>query len=100
MRFGRAMTVTIAAGVLTSTAALTGPAALADDERRRFGQAIDTEADLTPFEKFQPLASSAPCPGEPAGRQAKPFVLPAGFQQQVLAQEGDPGTNVTPTTGT
>jgi len=94
MRFGRVVTVTIAAGVLTSTAALTGPAALADDERRRFGQAIDTEADLTPFEKFQPLASSAPCPGEPAGRQAKPFVLPAGFQQQVLAQEGDPGTNV------
>lgn len=93
MKFAKSVTTTLALGALGSSVALAGTAALADDERRRFGQASDTKADLTPFDKFQPLAASAPCPGEQAGRQAKPFVLPAGFQQQVLAQEGDPGTN-------
>ena len=51
------------------------------------GWARDTRADYTPFEEFQPLPASAPCPGEPTGYQAQPFVLPAGYQQQVILEE-------------
>ncbi|MBA3473172.1 MAG: hypothetical protein H0T57_08085, partial [Rubrobacter sp.] len=62
-------------------------------EGRKNGQAINTKADYTPFEKFTPLASSTACVGEPSGKQAKPFVIPTGYNQQVVAEEGDPGTN-------
>jgi len=68
---------------------LTGGAALADGGK---GREIDTRADYTPGEEFQPLASSSPCNGEPSGKQAKPFVLPAGYGQQVLAEEGEGGS--------
>jgi len=63
------------------------------DEGRKNGQAINTKADYTPFEKFTPLASSTACVGEPSGKQAEPFVIPTGYNQQVVAEEGDPGTN-------
>ena len=63
------------------------------DEGRKNGQAINTRADYTPFEKFTPLASSTACVGEPSGKQAEPFVIPTGYNQQVVAEEGDPGTN-------
>ena len=58
------------------------------------GHAIDTRADYTPFTQFTPLPSSTPCVGEASGRQAKPFVIPGGYEQQVVAEEGDPGLNV------
>lgn len=48
----------------------------------------DTAADYTPFERFAPLRTSAPC----TGATTKPFVLPAGYEQGVIAQEGDGGT--------
>lgn len=53
------------------------------------GQAINTDADYTPFEKFTPLASSTACVGEPSGRQAKPFLIPTSYDQQVVAEETD-----------
>jgi len=96
MRLRPTLTAVLAAGALGAlggTAALGGSAALAADDSRRGGQAIDTKADLTPFEQFTPLAASTPCVGEVSGRQAQPFVIPAGFEQQVVAEEGDPGTN-------
>ncbi len=91
MRFKPTFTAALALGAL---GALGGTAALAGDDGRRNGQAIDTRADYTPFAKFTPLAGSTPCPGEVSGRQAKPFVIPAGYEQQVVAEEGDPGLNV------
>lgn len=51
------------------------------------GWARDTRADYTPLEDFQPVPASAPCPGEPTGYEAKPFVLPAGYRQQVILEE-------------
>lgn len=50
--------------------------------------ATDTQADYTPFERFSPLASSAPCLGEPTGPQAQPFVIPDGYSQKVILEEG------------
>jgi len=97
MRLRPTLTAVLAAGALGAlggTAALGGSAALAADDSRRGGQAIDTKADLTPFEQFTPLAASTPCVGEVSGRQAQPFVIPEGFEQQVVAEEGDPGTNM------
>ena len=70
-----------------------GATAAAADKDRGNRHAIDTRADYTPFTKFTPLASSAPCPGEPSGRQAKPFVIPSGYEQQVVTQEGESGYN-------
>jgi len=67
-----------------------GSAAIAGEGN---GNAKDTRADYTPFTQFTPLASSTPCVGEVGTRQAKPFVIPAGYEQQVVAQEGDPGLN-------
>ena len=96
MRAQPVRTATLAVGALAALSAplaLGGAPALAGDDGRRNGQSIDTKADLTPFEKFQPLAASAPCPGAPSGRQAKPFVIPAGFDQQVVTEEGEPGYN-------
>lgn len=49
----------------------------------------DTKADFTPFRSFEPVARSSPCTGEAGGATAQPFVLPLGFSQQVVAQEGD-----------
>jgi len=87
-----AVLVVGALGALGGTTAVTGTAALASEGRRE-GQAINTKADFTPFERFQPLASSAPCTGEASGRQAQPFVLPVGYEQRVVTEEGDPGYN-------
>jgi len=53
------------------------------------GKAHDTRADYTPFAKFTPLPASSTCPGEGPGRQAKPFVLPPDYLQQVVAEETD-----------
>jgi hypothetical protein len=54
--------------------------AQAQDERQT---AINTRADFTPFERFDPLTASAPCTGVPGGRFVEPFrarrrLLPAG----------------------
>ena len=96
MRLRPTLTAVLAAGALGAlggTAALGGSAALAADDSRRGGQSIDTKADLTPFDQFTPLPNSSPCVGELSGRQAQPFVIPEGFEQQVVAEEGDRGTN-------
>jgi hypothetical protein len=94
MRLRQAVTTTLAVGALTSTVALYGSAALADEDGQRFGNATDTQADFTPFEQFTPLPASSPCIGDVGTRAAKPFLIPAGFEQQVVAQEGEPGLNV------
>lgn len=52
------------------------------------GHAQDTKADYTPFEKFAPVPASAGC----TGALDDPFVLPPGYGQQVVAQEGDGGS--------
>jgi sugar lactone lactonase YvrE len=44
-----------------------------------------------PF-RFSPLAQSAPCTNAGTGETTTPLVLPDGFQQTVVAQEGDGGT--------
>jgi hypothetical protein len=75
------LTVSLLASVAT---------AKADDDRRT---AIDTNAEYTPFMDFTPLAASSTCPGEGAGRQAQPFVIPSAFVQQVVAEESDPLPN-------
>lgn len=62
--------------------------------------AKDTEADYTPFERFDPLAESSECVGAPAGRSSDPFVLPEAnededtlrYDQVVVAEEGQGGT--------
>ena len=55
---------------------------------KKNGQARNTEADYTPGENFDPLASSAEC--TPVLND--PFLLPEGYAQQVVAQEGEGGT--------
>jgi uncharacterized protein len=52
------------------------------------GQAVNTAADYTPGQSFEPLATSAAC----APATDAPFTLPAGYDQQVAVQEGDGGT--------
>lgn len=52
------------------------------------GDAKDTKADYTPSKKFTPVPASAAC----TGAVNDPFVLPAGYGQQVVAQEGDGGS--------
>ncbi|MEJ7892828.1 MAG: hypothetical protein WKF94_09320, partial [Solirubrobacteraceae bacterium] len=69
MRVRRGAAAALAVGALGAA----GSAAIAAAGN---GQSIDTRADLTPFTQFTPLAQSAPCTGEPSGRQAKPFVIP------------------------
>ena len=86
----RAATVAVTAGAL----GLTGTAALADPPARDAGgqqnrQSLNTLADFTPGEAFTPLPSSTACVGEPGGREAEPFVVPAGYDQQVFAEETD-----------
>jgi len=85
MRFRKGVTAALAVGALGAAST----AALADegDGNRNGGQAINTEADFTPFKRFTPLPSSTPCTGEASGPQAQPFLLPPGFRQQVVAEE-------------
>ena len=45
-------------------------------------QAKNTAADYTPGDKFEPLAASSPC----VGALDDPFVLPSGYNQQVVAR--------------
>ena len=68
----------VAAGALTLGVASAGQAI----------EARETAADYTPGEKFEPLATSAPC----VGALDDPFVLPSGYDQQVVAQEPEGGT--------
>ncbi|MBA2359705.1 MAG: DUF839 domain-containing protein [Actinobacteria bacterium] len=82
MRFRSIATAALTLGALSSGTGL----ALA-------AEGGDTQADYTPFERFTPLASSTPCTGEESGRQSEPFVIPPEYQQRVVAEEGDPGTN-------
>ena len=84
MKLRRAAVAVLATGALGAFAAL----APADDGGHN-RQAIDTEADFTPFEEFEPLAASSPCTGAPAGREADPFVIPPGYEQTVFAEESD-----------
>jgi hypothetical protein len=67
-----------AAGVLALGAASVGQAI----------EAKNTAADYTPGDKFEPLAASSPC----VGALDAPFVLPSGYDQQVVAQEPEGGT--------
>jgi uncharacterized protein len=41
--------------------------------------------------RFEPLPASAPC-GAPGGVPGMPFLLPPGFKQVVITEEGDGGT--------
>ncbi len=68
--------------------------ALADpDDLGQNRQSINTRADYAPFEEFDPLASSSNCPGgAPSGRASDPYVLPAGYDQAIVAEESDPVT--------
>ena len=97
MRSRPKMTASLAVGVLAAlsgTMASSGAAAEVSGGGPSGGQSIDTRADFTPFEQFTPLGASAPCTGEVGTREAKPFLIPAGYQQQVVAQEGEAGLNV------
>ena len=89
MTLRRASRATVLCTAAVAALSLTGGAALADGGK---GREIDTRADYTPFEEFKPVPASSPCIGEPSGKEAKPFVLPAGYGQQVLAEEGDGGS--------
>ena len=89
MRFRRGATAALA---VTALGAM-GSAAIADEGSGNRGS-IGTRADYTPFTQFTPLASSAPCTGEISGRLAKPFAIPAGYEQQVVTEEREPGYNV------
>jgi uncharacterized protein len=51
-------------------------------------QAVNTAADYTPGRSFEPLAASAAC----APATDAPFELPAGYDQEVVAAEGEGGT--------
>lgn len=82
MRFQRHLGAVLAAGLVAS--ALSATAASADPR----GTARNTDADYTPFEEFQPTAASSAC----VGATNEPFALPADYDQQVLAQEGDGGS--------
>ncbi len=46
---------------------------------------LKTLADYTPFERFTPLESWAPC--IPGGIEAQPFVLPPGYTQEIVDVE-------------
>ncbi len=78
----RAAAALLAVGAFGATAA----GAHAQDERQT---AVNTRADFTPFERFDPLTASAPCTGVPGGRFAEPFALGGGYFQQVIAEETD-----------
>lgn len=71
------------ASLLVAVAVVGGGSALA----ALAGKAVDTSADYTPETEFASLAASAAC----AAALDDPFVLPAGYGQQVIAREGDGG---------
>ncbi|MEJ7655395.1 MAG: alkaline phosphatase PhoX, partial [Chloroflexia bacterium] len=56
-------------------------AAVASGGSRR----AQTDADYTPFERFEPLAASATC--VPGGNQTQPFRVPPGYRQDIVAVE-------------
>ncbi len=74
--------IAVAATGVAAAITLLTPAAAAP-------QAGDSTAGSGAFQ-FEPLPSSAPCTEGGNGRQ--PFALPPGYQQTVIAQEGDGGT--------
>ncbi|HKH12912.1 MAG TPA: alkaline phosphatase PhoX [Rubrobacter sp.] len=74
-------------GVAVATALALGAASVGQTVEAR-----NTEANYTPNERFEPLAASSPCVGEPGGKQAKPFVVPTGYDQRVVAEEPEGGT--------
>lgn len=84
---GRAIVLTTAVAAAAALS-ISGTPAVADGG----GRSIDSRADYTPGRAFDAVPASAPCPGEPSGRQAEPFVLPDGYGQQVLAEEGEGGS--------
>jgi hypothetical protein len=82
--------ITRSVAALAVTALSVGSAtAIADSDDRSSRQAVDTRADYTPFEEFEPLPTSSACQGEGSGRQAQPFVTPPGYLQQVVSEESD-----------
>lgn len=98
-RYRRFIAITMGVGVagalaLVATNVQEAQGKPGDGGGKNNGQAINTNANYTPLERFDPLASSSACVGEPSGKQAKPLVIPTGYDQQVVAEEGDPGTNV------
>lgn len=77
MRFRRGAAAALAAGALGTMGAGVAFAATSKD----------TDADFTPS-RFTPLAASSPC----VAAVDDPFVLPAGYEQQVVAREGEGGS--------
>jgi hypothetical protein len=75
----RGLTILVAAVVLSMLATT----AMASGR-----QAINTAADYTPGRSFEALAASAAC----AAATDAPFELPAGYDQEVVAEEGEGGT--------
>lgn len=60
------------------------------------GRAFNTNANYTPGNQLKPLSTSTDCPGEESGRTAEPFKLPTAYNQQVIAEESDPGVGPSP----
>ncbi len=89
MRFrrGASATLAVAALAVAALAVAGGTAAVADSDRAN-RQSINTEADYTPGKEFAPQAASSPC----TGALDEPFMLPAGYDQQVVAREPEGGT--------
>lgn len=87
MKFRKGVTAALAVGALGAAGTAVAVADPDGDKIRPNRQAIDTEADYTPFKRFTPLAASAPCTGEESGPGSEPFLLPTGYQQQVVAEE-------------
>ncbi len=54
------------------------------------GSSIETHADFTPIERFDPLTESAEC--EEGGDPSEPFILPDGYKQRTIAVQGTGGT--------
>lgn len=89
-RYRRFIAITAGIGAATALALTAANAGQAQDNG---GQAKNTNANYTPVTQFKPLESSTDCPGEESGREAEPFKFPTAYSQQVIAEEGDPGTN-------
>lgn len=83
MRTRRVTTAAATVAIVGAMAGATATAGAGTPHR----SAIDTRASFTPFEDFAPLATSSPCVGAPAGREADPFVVPRGYEQTVFAEE-------------
>ena len=91
MKFRKGVTAALTVGALGAAGTAVAVADPNEDKIRPNRQAVDTEADYTPFKRFTPLAASAPCTGEESGPGSEPFLLPTGYKQQVVAEE-PPGT--------